>query len=72
VHQPFQPDGRIELPECGFGPVSAAEDRGFARNDLRANLLSGGNQCGGDVARTDILGQGRGDLPCDDVVGYPL
>jgi len=47
----------------GFGdPVGAAEDRRFARDDLRANLLFLGDQRGGDVTAAQVFGQRDRDL----------
>jgi hypothetical protein len=68
VRQPLETHRGVELPEGRFYPVGAAEDRRFARDDLRANLLCFRNQSGGDVARAEIFGEGVGNLPRDDVV----
>ena len=70
--QPFEPDRRIELLEGGFGPVGAAENRRFARKDLRANLLRGWNQCGGDITATQVFSERGRDLPRDDVAVDPV
>ena len=54
---PVEMDGRVQLAE-GFGdPPGAAENRRFARHDVRANLLLGRNQGGGDVARPHVFGE---------------
>jgi hypothetical protein len=68
VRLPVEAHGGVELPEGCFDPVGTAENRRFARDDPRANLLGLGNQCGGDVARAEIFGEGGGNLPRDDVV----
>jgi hypothetical protein len=58
--------------ERGLGPVGAAEDRGLARDALRAHPLCFRDESGGDVARAEVFGEGVGNLPRDDVVRYPL
>ena len=64
---PIEPDAGVELAK-GFGdPVGAAEDGRFARDDLRANLLLGGHQGGGDVARAQVFGERGCDLPRDEL-----
>ena len=62
---PVEPDAGVELPEGCVDPVGAAEDRRFARDDLRANLLLGRDQGGGDVARAHIFSERGCDLPRD-------
>ena len=65
---PLQRDAGIELPEGFVDPVGAAKDCRFARNDLRAHLLLGGNQGGGDITAAQVFGERGSNLPRDEVV----
>ena len=61
-HMPGQLHLGVQRPQRGFGPGSTTNHRRFARQNVGADALVGGDQGGGQVAAAHVFGQGAAHI----------